>query len=65
MQHRESPPTRPSIEESPKLEFKPLAPHLRYVFLGRDNPLPIIIASDLNVHQVESLVNVFKNSKKL
>ena len=33
MQHRESPPTRPCIEEAPKLEGKTLRTHLRYVFL--------------------------------
>ena len=52
MQHRESPPAKPSIEEASKLEHKSLPPHLRYVFLGKDNSLPVIIASDLNMHQV-------------
>ena len=32
MQHHESPPAKPSIEEAPKLELKPLPPYLRYVF---------------------------------
>ena len=58
MKHREFPPTKPSIEEAPKVEFKSLPPHLRYVFLGKSYTLPVIIASDLNVHQVESLVEV-------
>ena len=35
MQHRESPPAKPSIKEAPKLELKPLPPHLRYVFLEK------------------------------
>ena len=65
MQHRESPPTKPSIEEARKLELKPLPPHLRYVFLGKDDTLAVIIASDLNVHQVECLVEVLKNIKEL
>ena len=50
--HRESPPTKPSIEEDTKLELKPLPRHLRYVFSGKDDTLPVIIASDFHVHQV-------------
>ena len=64
MQHRESPPVKPSIEDAPKLELKPLQPHLRYVFLGKDDTFPIIIALDLNMHQVESLVKVLKSFKR-
>ena len=64
MEHRESPRTKSSIEEAPKLELKTLPPHLRYVFLGKDDTLPVIIASDLNVHQVESLVKVLKRLKR-
>ena len=65
MKHRESPPAKPSIEEAPKVEFKSLPPHLRYVFLGKSYTLPVIIASDLNVHRVESLVEMLKGSKEL
>ena len=64
MQHRVSPPVKPSIEEAPKLELKPVPPHLRYVLLGKDDTLPVIIASDLNVYQVESLVKVLKRFKR-
>ena len=64
MKHHESPPAKPSIEEAPKVEFKSLPPHLRYVFLGKGYTLPVIIASDLNVHQVESLVEVLKRFKR-
>ena len=46
MKHRESPPAKPTIEEAQKLELKALPPHLRYLFLGRDEFLPVIIASD-------------------
>ena len=49
MKHRESPLAIPSIEKAPKLELKALPPHLRYVFLGRDDILPVIITSNLNV----------------
>ena len=54
MKNRESSPAKPSIEEAPKLELKSLPPHLRYEFLGNDDTLPVIIASDLNERQVES-----------
>ena len=63
MKHRESPLTKPSIDEAPKLELKSLPLHLRYVFLGRDETLAVIIASDLNVEQVECFVEVLKRFK--
>ena len=65
MQNRESQHIKTSIEEAPKIELNPLPPNLRYVFLGKDDALSVIIASDLNVHQVESLVKVVKGSKEL
>ena len=64
MQHYESPSTKPSIEEARKLELKPLPPHLRYVFLEKDDTFPVIIASNLNVNQIESLVKVLKRFKR-
>ena len=41
IKNRESPPAKPSIGEAPKLELKTLPSYLRYVFLGRDNTLPV------------------------
>ena len=35
MMHQESPPVKPSIEESPKVILKALPPHMRYVFLEK------------------------------
>ena len=64
MEHRESPRTKSSIEEAPKLELKTLPPHLRYVFLGKDDSLFVIIASDLNVHQLGGLIKVLKRFKR-
>ena len=58
MKHRDSPPVKPSIEEAPKLELKFLPLQLRYVFLGVDDTLLVIIAADLNERQVEGLVSV-------
>ena len=64
MKNHESPPMKPFIEEAPKLEIKALPPYLRYGFLGKDDTIPVIIASDLNVEQVECLVVVLKRSKR-
>ena len=64
MKNRESPPAKPSIEEDRKLELKALPPHLMYKFLGNGDTLPVIIASDLNEQQVESLVKVLKRFKR-
>ena len=64
MKNRESPPAKPSIEEAPKLELKALPPHLRYEFLGKGDTLLVIIASDLDEQQVQSLVKVLKRFKR-
>ncbi|KAK4726947.1 hypothetical protein R3W88_031864 [Solanum pinnatisectum] len=64
MKNRDSPPVKPSIKEAPKLELKALPSHLRYVSLGRDGTLPVIIAADLNVEQFEALVSVLKRFKQ-
>ena len=37
---------------------------MRYVLLGGDDTLPVIITSDLNVEQVEFLVEVLKRFKR-
>ena len=43
------------------MELKALQAHLRYVFWGKDDTLPVIIASVLNV---ECLVEVLKRFKQ-
>ena len=52
MKHRESPRVKLSIEKDPKVKLNALQPHLRHVFSGKGDTLPVIMASDLNVHQV-------------
>ncbi|XP_015169021.1 uncharacterized protein [Solanum tuberosum] len=47
LKYRESPPAKPSKEEPPKLALKVLPSHLQYVFLGANNTLPVIIATNL------------------
>ena len=38
---------KPSWEEPPTMELKPLPPHLKYVYLDGMNKLPVIISSAL------------------
>ena len=64
IRHRESPPSKPSVEEAPKVELKDLQPHMRYVFLSKGDTFTVIIANYLNVHQVKSLVEVLKRFKR-
>ncbi|XP_009785415.2 uncharacterized protein [Nicotiana sylvestris] len=63
LEKRATPPAKPSVEEPPKLELKPLPAYLRYVFLGPDSTLPVIISSDLLYMQVEQLLQVLQESK--
>ncbi|XP_070050914.1 uncharacterized protein [Nicotiana tomentosiformis] len=53
LEDRATPPAKPSIEEPPQLDLKPLPAHLSYAFLGPNSTLPVIISSGLLVVQVE------------
>ncbi|XP_075080252.1 uncharacterized protein LOC142165779 [Nicotiana tabacum] len=55
---------RPSIEEAPKLELKPLPAHLCYAYLGSSETLPVIISSSLTSTQEEKLLRVLCEHKK-
>ncbi|XP_019253792.1 PREDICTED: uncharacterized protein LOC109232475 [Nicotiana attenuata] len=55
---------RPSIEEAPKLELKPLPAHLRYAYLGNSETLPAIISSSLTSTQEEKLLRVLCEHKR-
>ncbi|XP_061368130.1 uncharacterized protein LOC133311126 [Gastrolobium bilobum] len=57
-------PLKPSIVEPPGVELKQLPTHLKYAFLGRDNTLPIIVASALKSNEENQLLNVLKNHKR-
>ncbi|CAN6552365.1 unnamed protein product [Malus baccata var. baccata] len=48
---------------APTLEIKPLPDHLKYVFLGDDETLPIIVSSSLTTHEEEKLVRVLREHK--
>ncbi|XP_070046811.1 uncharacterized protein [Nicotiana tomentosiformis] len=58
LEERATPPAKPSIDEPPQLDLKPLSAHLRYVFLGPNSTLPVIISSGLLVVQAEQLLQV-------
>ncbi|XP_024195514.1 uncharacterized protein LOC112198598 [Rosa chinensis] len=46
----------PSVIQAPKLELKPLPDHLKYAYLGDNETLPVIIASNLSAHEEAKLV---------
>lgn len=64
LKNRPTPLAKPFIEEPPVLELKKLPSHLRYVFLGSGNTLPVIIAADLGEQQVKALISVFQRYKR-
>ncbi|KAD6453730.1 hypothetical protein E3N88_08436 [Mikania micrantha] len=54
---------KPSLEEPPELELKELPTHLKYVFLGSNKTLPVIIASDLTEEHERALIEVLSTYK--
>ncbi|XP_070042983.1 uncharacterized protein [Nicotiana tomentosiformis] len=63
LEERASPPAKPSIEEPPQLDLKPLPAHIKYAFLGPNSTLPVIISSGLLVVQVEQLLKLLQECK--
>jgi hypothetical protein len=59
-----STPPVPSLESPPKLELKPLPDKLKYAFLGANDTLPVIIASDLQKDQEDNMLEVLKEHKE-
>ncbi|XP_052288698.1 uncharacterized protein LOC127899377, partial [Citrus sinensis] len=47
-----------SMDVAPKIELKPLPSHLKYMFLGDDETLPVIISSKLSTLEEEKLIRV-------
>ncbi|XP_021775616.1 uncharacterized protein LOC110739479 [Chenopodium quinoa] len=45
----------PSVLQAPQVELKPLPDHLKYVFLGQNDTLPVIISSKLTKEQEDKL----------
>ncbi|XP_070041107.1 uncharacterized protein [Nicotiana tomentosiformis] len=66
LENRKTPPTKPSIEESPSLELKPLPSYLKYEFFGPCSTLPVILFSCLtNVHVDSTLAVLQKRNKAI
>jgi hypothetical protein len=59
-----STPPIPSLESPPKLELKPLPDKLNYAFLGSNDTLPVIIASDLQKDQEDSMLAILNEHKE-
>ncbi|XP_028802716.1 uncharacterized protein LOC114757797 [Neltuma alba] len=57
-------PLVPSIEQAPSLELKPLPDSLKYAYLGEDETLPVILASDIAVDEEIRLLEVLKRRMK-
>ena len=53
----------PSVIQAPTLELKPLPEHLKYAYLEREETLPVIIASNLSMHEQEKLLLVLHEHK--
>ncbi|KAM2141409.1 hypothetical protein ACFX1Q_007687 [Malus domestica] len=53
----------PSVIQAPVLELKPLPDHLKYVFLGDNETLPVIVSSSLTPLEEEKLIRVLKEHK--
>ncbi|KAM1854044.1 hypothetical protein ACFX14_009924 [Malus domestica] len=53
----------PSVIQAPSLERKSLPDHLKYVFLGDDETLPVIVSSILTEIEEEKLVRVLREYK--
>jgi len=56
--------TPPSIEPFPSIKLKVLPKHLKYVYLGEQETLSVIIASHLTAGHEESLMSVLRKYKE-
>ncbi|CAM8904949.1 unnamed protein product [Rhodiola kirilowii] len=54
----------PSVVQAPTVELKPLPSHLKYVFLGEDSTLPVIIKSGLEADQERRLIGVLTEHRQ-
>ena len=63
LERSESGRSKPSIEEPPVLELKPLPSHLTNAFLGPNFALPVIIFATLTSLQEEQLLEVLRTHK--
>jgi len=54
----------PPIGSFPSLELKILPKHLKYAYLGEQETLPVIVASNLTNRQEEDLMTILRKHKK-
>ena len=52
--------TPPPIGSSPSIELKILPKHLKYAYLGEQETLPVIIASNLTNRQEKDLMKILR-----
>ena len=64
LDQRKALPIKPSLIEAPTLDLKPLPDHLKYVYLGESETLPIIVASDLMSEHEEALIKLLQQYRK-
>ncbi|KAM1420937.1 hypothetical protein ACFX2I_003250 [Malus domestica] len=53
----------PSVIQPPSLELKPLHSHLKYMFLGEQEKMPVIISFSLTAQEEDKLVRVLREYK--
>jgi len=53
----------PSTVQAPILELKQLPSHLKYAYLGENQTLPVIIASELSLGEEDKLLRVLRDHK--
>ena len=53
----------PSVEQTPKMEQKPLPIHLKYAYLGTTSTLPVIILASLTEIEEDKLLRVLRDHK--
>ncbi|KAI3711664.1 hypothetical protein L1987_70203 [Smallanthus sonchifolius] len=54
---------KPSLEQPPKVELKELPKNLKYAFVGENDTLPVIIASNLTKEQEDAVMKVLATHK--
>ncbi|KAK8632601.1 hypothetical protein V6N13_072991 [Hibiscus sabdariffa] len=62
--NKESKVDKPSVDQPPKLELKPLTKQLKYVYIGDEKTLSVIISSKLQPEQEEQLIQMLRQHKK-
>ncbi|PHT36169.1 hypothetical protein CQW23_23869 [Capsicum baccatum] len=64
LKNRPSPTVKTPVEEPPVLESEDLPNHLRYMFLGSGNTLPVSVVDDLSEQHVKALISALKRYKR-